>query len=78
MEFLLSTYYSMSYTVLDILTNKNYKRFYLWGTFNQPMKHLENISYNQEAQTCRNYRNSEKWLIWIIIKGLPSRKWFEL
>lgn len=69
MEFLHSTCCCTSYSSLDILTNKNYKRFIilcLWGIFNQFMKHLENISYNQGAQTYKNYRNSEKWSVWII------------
>lgn len=69
MEFLHSTCCCTSYSALDILTNKNYKRFIilcLWGIFNQFMKHLENISYNQGAQTYKNYRNSEKWSVWII------------
>ena len=69
MEFLQSTCCCMSYSALDILTNKNYKRFIilcLWCIFNQFMKHLENICYNQGAQTYKNYRNSEKWSVWII------------
>lgn len=63
MAFLLSTCYGTSNTLLDILKNKNDEEFCLGGIFNSPMKHLENISYNQGAQKYNNYRNSKKWLV---------------
>lgn len=50
--------------MLDSHTNKNYKGFCfieecLGGTFNQSMKHLENISYHQGAKMDKKNRNLE-------------------